>query len=127
MGRGSRLIRSPLEIRNIRALAATKAEIQRIREAPKPLKTTGEKASSETFNAVKKLLGALKRRREELGLSQAQLAERLGIESSALCRLETFKVINPTAWTLLQWAEALGCSIDLTLHERKPETAGSVP
>ncbi len=95
--------------------AEERAEIQRIRNAPKPLETTGEKIHSASYNAILKLLTALRARREELGLSQSELAARMGIESSALCRLETFKVLNPTIWTLMQWAEALDCSIGLDL------------
>ena len=37
---------------------------------------------------------------------------------SALCRLETFKVLNPSIWTLLTWAEALGCELGLELHAK---------
>lgn len=94
-----------------------RAELKRIRKLPKPelMKTTGEKMGSDSYNALTKLLSALRARREELGITQTELAERMGIESSALCRLETFKVVNPTIWTLMQWAEALDCSIDLDL------------
>jgi DNA-binding XRE family transcriptional regulator len=79
-------------------------------------KTDGEPISSEGYDALLRLLAALRARREELGITQADLAERLGMDNTALCRLEAFKVINPTSWTLLRWAEALGCSIGLELR-----------
>jgi DNA-binding XRE family transcriptional regulator len=106
--------------RKTESTAEERAEIERIRKAPKPLETTGGKITSEGFNRLMQLLAALRTRREELGLSQTQLAERLGIEPSALCRLETFKVVNPTIWTLCQWAEALGCELNLDLQVSRP-------
>src|ERR1700733_902628 len=48
-----------------------RAEIQRIRDLPKPLETTGEKIHSDSFNGLLKLMAALRARREELGVSQA--------------------------------------------------------
>ncbi len=56
-----------------------------------------------------------------MGLSQTVLAERMGIEWSALFRLETFKVTNPTIWTLMQCAETLDCAIDLGLKQQVPD------
>ena len=77
--------------------------------------------SSENYNGIMRLIAALRARREALGLSQADLADRLGIEPSALCRLEAFKVVNPTIWTLMHWADALDCNLGLDL-EVKPES-----
>ncbi len=93
-----------------------KVEIERIRNAPKTGAATGERIESQVLNAVMQLIAALRRRREELGIDQADLAQRMEIEASALCRLENFKVVNPTIWTLLRWAEALDCGIDLDLR-----------
>ena len=111
---GGGILPSRESYRKTEYTAEERAEIQRIRDLPKPLETTGEKIHSDSYNAILKLLAGLCRR-EQLGISQAELSERMGIESSALCRLETFKVMNPTIWTLMQWAEALDCSIDLGL------------
>jgi DNA-binding XRE family transcriptional regulator len=103
--------------------ADERAEIDKIRNAPKPLQTTSEKIHSASYNAILRLLTALCARREELGITQTELAERMGIESSALCRLETFKVVNPTVWTLMQWAEALHCTIGLDLKTQTRQLA----
>jgi len=102
--------------RKIERTADEKAEIERIRNAPKTGAATGERIASEDLNAVLHLIAALRRRREELGMDQVELAERMGIEASALCRLETFKIVNPTIWTLLRWAEALDCRVGLDLR-----------
>lgn len=101
--------------RNTERTTEERAEIQAIRNASITGDTTGERISSQNYNAVLRLIAALRSRREELGLSQASLAERLGIEPSALCRLETFKVVNPTIWTLMHWADALDCSLGFDL------------
>jgi len=102
--------------RKIERTAEEKAEIERIRNAPKTGAVTGERIDSEGLNAVMRLIASLRARREELGIDQAILAERLGMEASALCRLENFKVINPTVWTLWRWAEALDCRLGLDLQ-----------
>lgn len=104
--------------RKIERSVEEQAELERVRKAPKTAATTGEQVSSEGYNAVMQLIAALRARREERGIEQAELAERLGMEPSALCRLETFKVLNPTIWTLLHWAEALDCGLDLNLRTR---------
>jgi transcriptional regulator with XRE-family HTH domain len=48
----------------------------------------------------------------------AQVADRMGIDPPALCRLETGKVLNPTLATLHKWAEALGQKLDVELSAR---------
>jgi hypothetical protein len=52
-----------------------RAEIERVRNAPKTGETTGESVGSDDFDAVLKLIAALRARREELGIGQAELAE----------------------------------------------------
>ena len=58
------------------------------------------------------LIGILKTRREELGLTTWQLAEAADLNQSAISLLERGKR-NPTLDTLLRWAAAL----DLDLGE----------
>ena len=89
--------------RKIERSATEQAEIEKIRSAPKDGATTGDKVGSQGCSAIMKLISQLRARREESGISQIELAERMGIEASALCRLETFKVVNPSAFTLLHW------------------------
>jgi DNA-binding XRE family transcriptional regulator len=57
--------------------------------------------------------------REEAGLTQAQLALRLGITQQAVARTERWSS-NPT-WALLRsWARACGCDLVLELVRREP-------
>ena len=90
----------PRIYRKTERTADVKAEIERIRNVPKTDAAAGERIARKDLNAVLQLIAALPRRRKELGIDQVDLAKRLGIERSALCRLETFKVLNPTVWTL---------------------------
>ena len=106
--------------------ATEQSEIEQVRNAPKDGATTGEKVGSQDYNAIIKLISQLKARREELGLSQIELAERMGIKASALCRLEMFKVVNPSAWTLLHWAKTLGNELNLELRNHTPNHEAGV-
>jgi transcriptional regulator with XRE-family HTH domain len=56
--------------------------------------------------------------RENQGLSLAEVAERMGIDSPALSRLETGKMLNPTLATLHNWAEALGQKLEVDLSSQ---------
>ena len=53
--------------------------------------------------------------REGLGLTLAEVADRMEINAPALSRLETGKVLNPTLATLHKWAEALGRKLAIDL------------
>lgn len=65
-------------------------------------------------------MNAIRQRREELKLSQEQLAEILGIDRSAVAKWETGKAM-PTADKLPELARILGCTIDdlFKTEERK--------
>jgi transcriptional regulator with XRE-family HTH domain len=66
---------------------------------------------------LSKLIGArLAARRKELGLTQAELAEKLGIEKESVSRLET-GVISPSLGRLSTLAEALDFSMDNLLRD----------
>jgi ribosome-binding protein aMBF1 (putative translation factor) len=54
------------------------------------------------------------RARLRAGLSQAELAERMGTSQSAIARLESGRTL-PSAKTLLRFAEATGSKIELRL------------
>src|SRR5947209_1976771 len=66
----------------------------------------------ESFANILQLVSRFKAVRESQGLTLAQVAERMGIDSPALSRLETGKMLNPTLATLHKWAEALGHNLD---------------
>lgn len=71
-------------------------------------------ALQDEFSALDALLQA----RKEAGLTQAQVAERMGIKQSALARIEsnlTGKKHSPTLATLRKYAEACGKRLEIRL------------
>ncbi len=62
------------------------------------------------FNLLKQIIA----RRNELNLSQTQLAKRVGTEQSAISRFENGDV-NATVKTLHKIAKALGADLEITL------------
>jgi predicted transcriptional regulator len=54
------------------------------------------------------------RARARAGLSQVELAERMGTSQSAIARLESGRTL-PSAKTLLRFAEATGSKVELRL------------
>jgi ribosome-binding protein aMBF1 (putative translation factor) len=54
------------------------------------------------------------RARARAGLSQAELAERMGTSQSAIARLESGRSL-PSAKTLIRFAEATGSKVELRL------------
>ena len=64
------------------------------------------------------LVNAVIARSEELGLSRAELAERVGMAPSNLSRLLNSTEGNPTFETITKLAAAVGC--DVALVERQP-------
>jgi DNA-binding XRE family transcriptional regulator len=62
------------------------------------------------------MLAALKKHREAKGLSLADVAERCGIDRSAVSRLENGVYLNPTLDTLYRYAAAIGAEIAFTVR-----------
>lgn len=60
-------------------------------------------------------LAALRREREEQGLSLTDMAERTGIDRATISKLETGKIANPTIGALRNYARALGRRLAWTL------------
>jgi transcriptional regulator with XRE-family HTH domain len=58
---------------------------------------------------------SIKSAREKQGLSQRQLAQKIGIPQSSLARLESGKYFNPTLTFLKKVIMGLG--LELTVHE----------
>ena len=71
--------------------------------------------NQQSFAAILRLVARFKSLRESLGLTLAEVAERMGIDPPALSRLETGKMLNPTLATLHKWAEALGQKLAVEL------------
>ena len=57
---------------------------------------------------IQRALQALKREREQSGLSIADVAERSGLDRAVVSRLEHGKQDNPTVATLMRYAAAVG-------------------
>jgi len=66
------------------------------------------------FNLLREMLKA----RHDAGLSQAEVAERMGTKAPAITRLEsslTSGIHSPSIATLKKYAEAVGCQLDIKL------------
>jgi len=72
----------------------------------------------QSFAAILRLLARFRAVRESQGLTLAEVAERMGIDAPALCRLEIGRMLNPTLATLHKWAEALGQKLEVDLSSR---------
>lgn len=71
------------------------------------------------------LQNELKRRREELGMSQRDLSLRAGLNDSAVKKIESGSVRNPRSDSLLKIASALGCTLaDLLGTEQETPAPG---
>lgn len=69
----------------------------------------------ESFGTILQLLLKFKAVRENQGLTSAEVAARMGIDSQTLDGMESGKTLNPTLATLCKWAEALGQKLDVNL------------
>jgi transcriptional regulator with XRE-family HTH domain len=77
------------------------------------------------FRFLKEILTA----RTQSGLTQAQVAERIGTTQSAVARLESgTHRHSPSIATLQRYARALGCRLDVRLvkDQRRPERRRAV-
>src|SRR5436853_4449255 len=67
------------------------------------------------------LLDELLRARHHAGLTQAEVAERMGTKTPAVARLEAgggAKRHSPSLATLRKYAEAVGCRLEIRLRPR---------
>jgi DNA-binding XRE family transcriptional regulator len=80
------------------------------------------------YLSIRGAIFALKKAREEAGLSLADVAEKTGIDKGALSRIETGQHINPTVSTLCRYAKALGKHWMWALQDDPmPETPTETP
>ncbi len=82
------------------------------------IKTTGDGTTMGDLVNFRRFVMSLRRERERLGLSLADVAERAKIDKGALSRLENGQQLNPTVNTLERYVCALGKSIGWSLTER---------
>ncbi|MDO8564661.1 MAG: helix-turn-helix transcriptional regulator [bacterium] len=78
------------------------------------LKNKAVRADYERLRPRFEIIQALIRRRLERGLTQAQLARRIGTKQSAISRLES-GTVNPTLALLDQVARAVGGRVHITI------------
>jgi transcriptional regulator with XRE-family HTH domain len=84
----------------------------------KALKKKNVKAAYEALEPEFSLLGELLKARQEAGLSQAEIAERMGTKAPAVTRLESSLSSgrhSPSIATLKKYAQALGCHLEIKL------------
>ena len=62
------------------------------------------------------LLDELLRARRDAGLTQAEVAERMGAKAPAVARLEAGEQPSPSLETLRKYAEAVGCRLEIRLR-----------
>ena len=108
------------------ALRAVREQFQRGKPSLDDLAESGEFEGPYRHGDVMAFLSAiagLKRRREQLGLSLADVSERSGLDKGMLSRLENGKILNPTMSTLWRYAEALDMQVALAF-EALPASAG---
>jgi DNA-binding XRE family transcriptional regulator len=67
-------------------------------------------------------IAGLVARRRETGLSQTEVAARMGTSQSTVARLEAGEV-DPRLSTLQRYAEALGAGLDIQLRDRSQISA----
>jgi DNA-binding XRE family transcriptional regulator len=107
------------------ALRAERERFSRERPGRDRLAASGEIDPAEgstmgEYLALLRLLAALRAERERQGLSLTDLAERSGLERSAISKLETGKVLNPNLSTLRRYAAALGKQLTFGVRDLEP-------
>lgn len=58
----------------------------------------------------------IKKRRKELGITQQELAAKVGVSRNSLSRIETADVPNMTVYTAMRIAQVLGISMDFLVY-----------
>ena len=94
-----------------------KAERVRVEQLPGYVEARQEAAVE--FRLLRQLLDARKR----AGLTQEEVATRMGTTRSAICRLEASRKHLPALSTLRRYADVLGCDVEIQLVPRTPDDA----
>jgi transcriptional regulator with XRE-family HTH domain len=84
----------------------------------KPAVKAAYDAQAEEFALLDELLSA----RRRAGLTQAQVAQKMGTKTPAVARLEAgggSKRHSPSVATLRKYAEAVGCRLEVRLRPRR--------
>jgi len=108
--------RTPAEQRELDEI---RERFQRERPSLDDLLATGEAHEAVAHGEyldLRTMLVALKKHRQAQGLSLADVANRSGMDRSAISRLENGVYVNPTVDTLYRYAEALGTEITFSVR-----------
>jgi ribosome-binding protein aMBF1 (putative translation factor) len=104
--------------------ARTGAERYFERQRTNPEYESAYQEAAATVRAIDELVRSIDIRREERGLSKAELARQAGLPPEAVRRLFTMRSPNPTATTLVALARAL--ELDLVAEPRAKPARKSV-
>jgi hypothetical protein len=107
--------RTPEQLAELRA---TRERFQHDRPSLDDLVTSGEYEGPFRHGDVLAFLSAvaeMKRERERLGLTLAEVSDRSGLDKGMISRLENGKILNPTMTTLWRYAESIGMQVTLTV------------
>lgn len=86
----------------------------------KALRRSDVKAEFDKTGEEFALLDEFLKARSERGLTQAQVAERIGTTQSAVARMESGRgKHSPSLATLSRYAEALGCRLEVRLVRKR--------
>ena len=94
-----------------------KVEHERIQQLP------GYKEAHQEAAMEFRLLGELLAARKQAGLTQEEVALRMGTTRSAISRLEGSRKHLPALTTLRRYAAVLGCDVEISLVPRSSQTA----
>jgi DNA-binding XRE family transcriptional regulator len=102
-----------------RQLQEVRERFQRERPGLEDILAGGDAAESVSqgeYLDLRAMLATLKKRREDQGLSLADVAHRSGMDRAAISRLENGVYVNPTVDTLYRYAEAIGADIGFSVR-----------
>src|SRR5580692_9722142 len=92
------------------------------------LKNPAVKAEYDALAEEFALLDELLQARRRAGLTQAEVASRMGTNAPAVARLEAGagnRRQSPSLATLRKYADAVGCRLEIKLRPRKGSSAGA--
>jgi DNA-binding XRE family transcriptional regulator len=102
-----------------RRLQEIRDRFQQERPSPEDLVARGdatEFVSLGEYLDLRAAVLALKKLREQMGLSLADVAQRSGMDRAAISRLENGIQVNPTVDTLYRYASAIGAQIGFSVR-----------
>lgn len=83
------------------------------------MKNPGFRRAWEDLEPEFQVLKAMIKAREKTGISQAELARRVGTKQSVISRLERGAFSKATLETIKKVADALGMRLEIRLHHKK--------